>query len=164
MNTNLSPDMQAQLDLLRDIALPPAVSWWPLAPGWWVLTGLMLTLLVVGLVCLLKRRNSVRYIALQELAILRKDAENIHPVVLATQLSVLLHRVAIAIDGKASGMLADANWSHYLSEGQQGMATEVAEFIASAPYRQIDHYQQTTDLPDAGILLSGTERWIRRHA
>ena len=27
---------------LRDIALPAAVSWWPLAPGWWLLLGLVL--------------------------------------------------------------------------------------------------------------------------
>ncbi len=162
MNKTLTPDMQAQLDLLRDIALPPAVSWWPLAPGWWVVTGFSLMLLVAGVVYLLKRRSSLRYAALEELAVLRKEANRIHPVVLASQLSVLLHRIAIAIDGKASGMLSDTQWSCYLSEGKQGMATDIAEFIASAPYLQIDHNLQESRLPDTEVLLNGTESWIRR--
>lgn len=33
---------------LRDIHLPEPISWWPLAPGWWVLVAVLLTLLVLG--------------------------------------------------------------------------------------------------------------------
>lgn len=32
------------LDQLKDIHLPPPVSWWPPAPGWWLLAALLLTL------------------------------------------------------------------------------------------------------------------------
>ena len=42
MNTS---DPLAQL---RDIHLPEAVSWWPLAPGWWILGAT----LVVGIIYL----------------------------------------------------------------------------------------------------------------
>lgn len=31
---------------LRDIHLPDAISWWPLAPGWWILLALLL--IVIG--------------------------------------------------------------------------------------------------------------------
>ncbi|MDP7406676.1 MAG: DUF4381 domain-containing protein, partial [SAR324 cluster bacterium] len=28
---------QDPLAALRDVHLPPAVSWWPPAPGWWII-------------------------------------------------------------------------------------------------------------------------------
>ena len=31
---------------LRDIHLPEQISWWPLAPGWWIVIALVVTLLV----------------------------------------------------------------------------------------------------------------------
>lgn len=31
---------------LRDIHLPAEISWWPLAPGWWILIALIIALLV----------------------------------------------------------------------------------------------------------------------
>ena len=34
------------LDQLRDIHLPEPISWWPLAPGWWLLIIIALALMV----------------------------------------------------------------------------------------------------------------------
>ncbi len=31
---------------LRDIHLPGSIGWWPPAPGWWLLAGLLLAALV----------------------------------------------------------------------------------------------------------------------
>ncbi len=163
MNGNLTPDVQAQLDLLRDISLPQAVSWWPLAPGWWLVAGITLALFAAGLVYYVLRRRSLRYIALQELAVLRREAADIHHTELATRLSVLLHRVSMAVDGRQTGMLSDVSWSGYLSKGEQGMARDVAECIASAPYRQTDSLQTKHTVPDRDSLLDSSEIWIRRH-
>ena len=33
---------------LRDIHLPEPISWWPLAPGWWIIVGGLLALAILG--------------------------------------------------------------------------------------------------------------------
>ena len=38
---------QDPLSQLRDIQLPTAISWWPPAPGWWIVAAI-----VLGLACL----------------------------------------------------------------------------------------------------------------
>jgi len=47
------------LDQLRDIHLPEPISWWPLAPGWWILiiTGCLLS---GWLISILYRRYSAK--------------------------------------------------------------------------------------------------------
>lgn len=39
---------QDPLAQLRDIHLPQAITWWPPAPGWWVLASLCLLLVAAG--------------------------------------------------------------------------------------------------------------------
>lgn len=60
---------QDPLAQLRDIHLPDAVSAWPPAPGWWLLTALLLALLIAGLYWLrsIIRRNRYRRMALKQL-------------------------------------------------------------------------------------------------
>lgn len=163
MSSNLTPDVQAQLDLLRDISMPEAVSWWPLAPGWWLAAGAVITLLTGALVYLYFRRRSLRYIALQELALLRQEAADLQAVELATRLSVLLHRIAVAAGNRASGKLSDGQWSEYLCQGKQGMEPDIAGFIASAPYRGQANVPADALIPDNSSLLDKSEHWIRRH-
>jgi hypothetical protein len=51
--------MEAQnpLSELADIHLPGAVSWWPPAPGWWILLALILAGIAWAVVLWLKRRH-----------------------------------------------------------------------------------------------------------
>lgn len=59
----------ASLDRLHDLALPPEPSWWPLAPGWYVVIGLLLLALLVLLISVWRRwrANGYRRAALGEL-------------------------------------------------------------------------------------------------
>ena len=54
---------------LRDLHLPEAISWWPLAPGWWVVIGLTMVLIGVILQRYLERRarGAARRHALRQL-------------------------------------------------------------------------------------------------
>jgi hypothetical protein len=84
------------LAALRDIHLPQAVSFWPLAPGWWVVLALSLASLVAAGLLWRRRRRSPRRVALGLLAEVEErfradgDAKR-----LAVALSNLLRRVAL---------------------------------------------------------------------
>jgi len=70
-----SPNTQASaanpLDQLRDIHLPEAISWWPPAPGWWIL-ALAGSTLTVWLLRWLYRRYKAKHYRRQALAQLRE--------------------------------------------------------------------------------------------
>ena len=59
----------ADLSNLHDIVLPVPVSYWPPAPGWWILALAMLAVAVILIVRLVARyrRNAYRRAALREL-------------------------------------------------------------------------------------------------
>ena len=71
----MQPDPLAQL---RDIRLPTDISWWPLAPGWWVL--MILAALTIGwlILSLTKRYRSRLYRrqALAQLQWIELNADN----------------------------------------------------------------------------------------
>src|SRR5262245_52349452 len=69
-------DDSASLARLHDIVVPPAVGWWPPAPGWYWLLGFAvlaaLALLLHGFA--VWQRNRYRREALAELATLERQA------------------------------------------------------------------------------------------
>lgn len=84
---------------IRDLHLPDPVSWWPLAPGWW----LLLVLLLLGLALLLRRwraayrQHAARRVALRRLQVLTEDyVRHGNAVAMAQQLSALLRRTMLA--------------------------------------------------------------------
>jgi uncharacterized protein DUF4381 len=106
---------------LRDLHLPEAVGWWPLAPGWWIL----LTFAVAGLSYLLYKayrqwqQNAARRLALKELSRVRRDYENgADPILLCKQLSELLRRSMLAYAPRAEvAGLTGNSWLMWLDTG-----------------------------------------------
>ena len=88
---------QAPLDLpLRDIHLPEPVSWWPPAPGWWLLAGLLI-LLAVGALLVWRWYRRGRLGRSARRALERVFVDYRHhgePQRLLRELSVLLRRIA----------------------------------------------------------------------
>ena len=105
--------------LLRDIHGLDAASWWPPAPGWWVLLAVSLVL-VLALALLLGRwrarrrawRNQVR----GRLRLLHRELGQRSPKETAGDLSELLRIVAVArFDRRRCAGLTGAAWLEWLT-------------------------------------------------
>ena len=155
-----SPDPLAQL---RDIHLPPPVSWWPPAPGWWGV-ALVLLLLLAALVWWLRRpagrRQPVGRSALAELArIEARFKQTGDSARLAAELSILLRQVAISRDDPTSvAALKGEAWLAYLDQtgGGEGFRHGPGQVLISAPY------QRHAEL-EAGALIALVRQWLARH-
>lgn len=161
--SELSPEVLAELAKLRDIRMTDPVGLWPLAAGWWGLLGFTaLTLIVIGIVEF-RRRGTVRYLALAELASLRDRLEkDSDPHAIGVDLAVLLRRVALSTDKRATlRSQSDDDWARELSSGEAGLSSESANFLSQAPYVPNG---RTNDASRLLPIFTESEHWIRRHA
>lgn len=141
---------------LRDLHLPDAVSWWPLAPGWWVLIALAL----IGLAFLvrawlkIRARGAARRYALRQLnEIVAEYEERKNPVEFGVQLSELLRRTMLAYAPRldVAGLTGDA-WVERLDEGlaQPVFTSGPGRQILELPYRR----------PDAELDVADVDRLV----
>lgn len=127
---------------LRDLHLPEAVGWWPLAPGWWFLIALALA----GAGVLLYRQylrwrmNAARRIALRELARLGREYEaGADAQQLAKAVSELLRRSMLAYAPRAEvAGLTGENWLSWLDQGlpSRPFTAGAGKTLQSLPYRK----------------------------
>lgn len=129
---------------LRDLHLPEAVGWWPPAPGWWILAGLLLAGLLYYLVRVWQawRRGAARRAALAEHARLaRRYAADGDVVGLAGDLSRLLRRTMLAYAPRqaVAGLTGD-EWLAWLDRGlvQAPFTSGPGASLAWLPYRGPD--------------------------
>ncbi|MEN3792341.1 DUF4381 domain-containing protein [Fulvimarina sp. MAC3] len=153
MNPEVSPQTLAKLDQLRDIHLPEPIGWWPLAPGWWALIGLIFILAVSVLVWMMIRRRSARFLALRELEAIEPERNG----EFLTKLSSLLRRVARR---RSAGpdVLTGKAWSAFLMQGKYGMGRDSATLLATGPYGPPANQNFE---PEA--LRAETATWIRKN-
>jgi hypothetical protein len=150
---------------LHDIVLPPPLPWWPPAPGWLWLLGIVA---VVALVLLLRgfirwQRNRYRREALVELARLVAAGRNeAGPGDALLGLSELLKRTALtAFPRERVAALSGAEWFAFLvATGGTRFAQGPGAMFEAALYGAGE-----TGLDDKGFLeLAALARaWIRQH-
>lgn len=157
---------------LRDWHLPDPVSWWPPAPGWWLLAGL--GLLAVAAVWHWWRRRwhqgAAARCALDELAALRRQLDaGLDAHGFAAAVSVLLRRLALTRypRGQVAG-LTGSTWLAFLdsSGGGDGFTQGPGQVLAELPYRPAggggaEH--RPAPAMDADALADLAARWIRAH-
>lgn len=134
MNPAAAADPLAEL---RGLHLPEPIGFWPPAPGWWALAGLLLATALAAWLWARARRRSVARHALRELDRLAKAPASSDLQTVATAVSVLLRRVALLRYGRTRvAPLHGRAWQDFLSE------------TAPRPRRRARF------TPDAGLLLS----------
>ncbi len=137
---------------LRDLHLPEAVGWWPLAPGWWV----VIAMAIVGLGFLLRAwlrmraRGAARRYALSQLKRIEKDYEQRrNPVEFGVQLSELLRRTMLAYAPRhdVAGLTGDA-WLAWLDRdlAQPVFSAGPGRQIVELPYRDPQAPLEATDV------------------
>ena len=149
---------------LRDLHLPEAVGWWPLAPGWWVLLGIaaLLVLALLRRAWMRWRKDAARRIALKELA--RAESayrESPNPVLLATRLSELLRRTMLAYSPrKEVAGLTGREWLAWLDRGlEEKLFTEgPGRTLQELPYRRADSIVREEDVDG---LLEAVRRRLK---
>jgi hypothetical protein len=142
---------------LRDIHLPGPVSWWPPAPGWWLLVGLALGALVFAL--LYRMRLRVRRVALRALGeIERSYAAHGNGQRLAADVSALLRRVCLTYRPRETVASLTGNaWRAQLlslSTAHDALSAPVAEQIVYGPYNPAQHIE-----PE--MLMAQTRLWLK---
>lgn len=154
---------------LRDIHLPDAVSWWPLAVGWWMLLGLVAGLVAVTYIYkYLKKRKQFSRLALGEFDSVtaqfhsQGDAHK-----LLEDLSILLRRISISAypDKHAAGMTGEA-WLQFLDEVVLQSSSKPWPTKFSSPLGQsliTGPYQKQLSLGQQDIqqLLLLCQQWIQ---
>ena len=146
---------------LRDIHAPQTLSWWPLAPGWFVMAILGL-IFFIGFIYLYKKHQQKvhrRQTTLQHLQRLRHLDEEHYPLVYQ-ELSTLLRRIALLTHARAQvAHLTGEEWLKFLDTQchTQVFSQDIGRLLLSAPY-----FPGNKPLASPMPLLDVTEAWIKQ--
>ena len=146
-------DPATLLEQLAPLREPAPVSWWPLAPGWWLLGLAVLALMVWALRWSYRRRAQNRY-RRQALRIIDRMIEDQHTSI--EQLNKLLKSTALRgwPQSEVAGLHGN-NWLTFLQE-----SCPAAEPQWTQPLAAVYGPAPAVASPE---LLQSARTWIRRH-
>ena len=148
---------------LRDIHLPAPISWWPPAPGWWLLAILVVTLIVFSIRWWQRRlaQNCYRAEALQHLDELQLSLTN-EPLDQCREILALLRRTAKTAYPQLS--IESELTSAMLTRLNQCCATPVFDEEIQQQLGKIP-YQKNPEISEKLIqkLRESTRQWLKKH-
>ena len=151
------------LAALRPLHAPEAISWWPPAPGWWIVTALVLTALIFMIIFLSRywKNNRYRRSALHEATQIKQDYAQ-QPLQYCQQINQLLKRIGVHVWPKAlTASLTGTAWFEFLNaqcKRKIFSQTSITLLGQSA-------YQAEVDISPAAIenLHNEVMQWIKQH-
>jgi hypothetical protein len=139
---------------LRDLHLPEAIGWWPLAPGWWLVIAAALVALgyLVHRFLEYRSRGAARRFALQQLDALTADFEQ-HgdAVAFSSNLSELLRRTMLAYAPRQEiAGLTGEEWLRWLDRDldRPRFQGDAGRKLLELPYRRPDDELSALELVD----------------
>ncbi len=156
-------------DTLRDIHGLDSIPWWPLAPGWWGLLGLLLTAAIGFLLVKVWQRwysQDWRHDARRQLRTLASRAHQTAPREIVGELATLLRRVAMAHHGRTScASLTGSAWLVWLErhDPQAFPWTQRGQVLIALPYAPPKEQTRDPLLADPAqlrLLISAALLWV----
>ena len=140
---------------LHDIHLPAPIGWWPPAPGWWILAGLLLLIpIFIWGFSRFRQRRKMQRLALQQLEKLTDLPET----ELLTAISRLLRQAAIShFPQQDCAGLSGQSWLEFLDRplNDRPFSTGVGRCLSDAPY-------QPEVRVDSKVLIELCRRWLKK--
>lgn len=149
------------LERLQDIHGAAEPSWWPPAPGWWVVGAILLAVLAYALVVLirwlrvhLRRRRLLRQLD----AVDRSFDPHARPADYLAALNRLFRAVAIrAFPGSGCARLHGRDWVEFVRERLPGAAdARVLGVLEAGPYQPHPDF-------DPAELRMQARKWVLSH-
>ena len=150
-----------ELAELKDIHLPPGVSMWPLAIGWYVVTITILMLLAFSMYRLIKwfQYNKPKKQALKLLGQLKTSSDTQSKL---TQIALLLKRVAIRYHGiDKVAKLSGNRWIDFLNKTSKTppiFTAQTTELLLKTLYQN----RPQINANQMHLLIQQSEKWIKQ--
>lgn len=147
-----APTQADPLAELRPLHLPDTTLWWPPAPGWWILLGLIL----LGFWFLRRwwQRGQTQRIALRMLGEI--EQQSLSGVAFTAAINELLKRYCLATFSREQvAGLTGEQWRTFLDQHSTSSQPKLGKLLQESPYR--------ADLEsiDRASVLSEARQWIR---
>ena len=149
---------EQNIDGLRDIHLPDAVSWWPPAIGWWIL----LALVIAAFIFIPKLFRRVTFIPLKKVAnntfknIIDKYKSNNDNALFIIETSQFLRQTVMSYYGREDvAQLTGEKWVQALNDltEQVHFNDEIKLTLIQAPYQKNSHI-------DAEQVIHAVQSWL----
>lgn len=162
----VKPMPKNPLQSLHDIHLPDPIYWWPLAPGWYVLTSVFfLLLLITGWFALQRYKNArPKRHALRLLQTYKQQyQEEKNPQLTCARVSELLKRVALAYFPREKvASLSGDQWLLFLHQtGRNTDFMKLRHALLVWPYQRIRPHPGDETLNQ---LLDTAHHWIAQRS